>query len=687
MREHSSSSLGTSKRFASWQTALIAIIIIKVALSLAVRPGSFLVSYSGISYLLLLVLATSFAIRNAIRNTLGSQRFWVFFAIACGLWSLSQLTQIYFECVLRVQAPDSSIADPILFLHIVVLMAALAVFPHLNLSDQKSRRAILDAFLLLSFWSFLYAYIVFPYRYSAGPTSYNLRFDILYLSENLLLVLAMGILTLRAHAPWKSIYLHLFGASALYAVSSAVANMAIDSGGYLNGKLYGLGLTSSVCWFVWIPLRARQLSWAEAGTTPSSGKSTTSSWTIVTVAVISIPIAWELFHRDETTSARTLRILVAIAVIVCLTCAAYIREHLLRSELASRLGLANNQLHLAMKAGKCVGWHWDIKSGRDSWFGDLQTLFGIPSDTYVGRGEDFHRRIHPEDRERVTKAVKNAMQDRKKYAAEFRILWPDGTIRWVSAGGEFYFAENGKPQRMMGISVDITDRKRAEEALARMIHRVIDAEECERSRIAADLHEDIGQRLALLAIEIEQLKTDPPSQSAEMLSRLDAVSKQTSGILTDVKASAHELHSPRLEYLGIEAVMRSFCEEYGHRKFVEIHFRCHDLPAFVPPDISLCLFRVLQEALYNAVKHSGVRHFEVHLWGASDEFHLTVSDSGAGFDREAAKKGPGIGLIGMQERLQMLNGTFLIESQLQRGSTIHAHVPLSSERDSMRAVV
>jgi signal transduction histidine kinase len=138
-----------------------------------------------------------------------------------------------------------------------------------------------------------------------------------------------------------------------------------------------------------------------------------------------------------------------------------------------------------------------------------------------------------------------------------------------------------------------------------------------------------------------------------------------------------------LEYLGIEAVIRSFCEEFGQRKGVEIDFRSHDLPSFVSPDVSLCLFRVLQEALYNAVKHSGVRHFEVRLWGMPDEIHLTVSDSGAGFDIEAAKEDPGLGLIGMQERVKMLKGTYSIESRPQRGTTIHARVPLISRIHSM----
>jgi signal transduction histidine kinase len=132
--------------------------------------------------------------------------------------------------------------------------------------------------------------------------------------------------------------------------------------------------------------------------------------------------------------------------------------------------------------------------------------------------------------------------------------------------------------------------------------------------------------------------------------------------------------------------MRGFCQEFGKQQKVEIDFRTNDLPSALPPDIPLCLFRVLQEALHNSAKHSGVRHFEVRLWGTSDEIHLTVSDSGAGFDIEAAKASRGLGLISMEERLKLLNGTFSIESQPQRGTTTHARVPFSSGKESLRAV-
>jgi PAS domain S-box-containing protein len=804
-------------RFTSWSTALVAIVVIKAILTLALKPGSFLVSYSGISYFLLLLLATSFAIRNGMQDTLGGRPFWAFLAIAFGLWLVHQGLSLYYECGLHIEVPNNSIADPVLFLHIVPLIAAVATLPHRNGSDRKLYRTTLNSLLLLLFWGFLYGHAVFPYQYlysPATPPGYDLRFDTLYLMENVALILAVFFLSLRVQAPWKSIYLHLLGASTLYALSSTVANIAIDSGGYVNGKLYGLGLTASVCWFVWIPLRARQAPGNEVRAIQSEASqgSPASAWAMLAVLMISVPIVWELFQRNENTGVRTLRLLVAIVAIVCLANAAYVKEYLARRDLAERVGIAKDRLRLAMESGKSVGWDWDIKSGQDIWFGDLKTMFGVASDNYVGRVEDFRRRVHPEDRGQVWKAVNDAMQSHQPYAAEFRILWPDGTVRWVTAKGKFYYSKDGGAERMLGIATDITDRKRVEEALreneerlrlaaaagriyafewnvatdavvrspeavnilgkaaplcttrqqvlsavhpddrarvtaavslltrenpigrvsfrvlypdgsiiwaektahaffdehgkmlrivgmvadvterkrakealSSLNRRAIEAEEREHNRIAKDLHEDIGQRLALLAIEIDKLRAEPANQADEIRSRMDAVWNQTLEILADVKASAHELHSPRLEYLGIAEVMRCFCQEFGERKRVEIDFRSRDLPDLVMPDVSICLFRVLQEALYNGMKHSGVQQFEVQLWGAANEIHLMVSDSGAGFDLEAARRGPGLGLIRMEERLRLVKGTFSIESQPKRGTTIRASVPLNLGSDSMRA--
>jgi signal transduction histidine kinase len=214
---------------------------------------------------------------------------------------------------------------------------------------------------------------------------------------------------------------------------------------------------------------------------------------------------------------------------------------------------------------------------------------------------------------------------------------------------------------------------------------LIEAQEKERNRIARDLHDDIGQRLALLAIELEQVHQNPTARPSEIRARMDKLRKQTLEIANDVQTLSHELHSSKLEYLGIVAAMTSFCQEFGEQQKVEIDFKSHDLPTPLPVEISLSLFRVLQEALQNAAKHSGVGHFEVELWGRQDAVHLTVSDCGGGFDTEAAMKGRGLGLTSMRERLRLVNGELSINSQPTRGTSVHALVPLSLDSYSRRA--
>jgi len=268
--------------------------------------------------------------------------------------------------------------------------------------------------------------------------------------------------------------------------------------------------------------------------------------------------------------------------------------------------------------------------------------------------------------------------------AEDEVFWrTNGTSFPV----EYWSYPQRRGQEVVGAVVafiDITERKLAEVALANVSHRLIEAQEQERNRIGRELHDDIVQRLALLAIKLQQLQKSaelPP----EVRSHTGELWKQTTGIATDIQHLSHELHSSKLQYLGLAAAMRGFCREFGEQQDVQIDFQTHDLPSPLSADISLCFFRVLQEALHNSAKHSGAQHFEVRLWGTSDELHLTVRDSGAGFDLEGAKKSRGVGLISMEERMRLVKGTLSIDSQPKRGTTIHARVPVRSESDSMRA--
>jgi PAS domain S-box-containing protein len=264
--------------------------------------------------------------------------------------------------------------------------------------------------------------------------------------------------------------------------------------------------------------------------------------------------------------------------------------------------------------------------------------------------------------------------------AEIRLRTKTGEIRTGLLSSELIEIE-GETCTLTAIA-DITERKRGEEALASVRRRLIEAQEQERARIARELHDDIVQRLVMLNLGLEGLQHDLPDLAG---SRVEKLLEQTVKIVDDVQSLSHELHSSKLELMGMGAAMRAFCREFSEHQKVEIDFEIHDLPNTLSPTLSLCLFRVLQEAVRNSAKHSGVRRVEVRSWGAHDEIHLTVKDSGAGFEIEAARNGRGLGLISMEERLRLVHGKLSINSHPKVGTTVHARVPFVSSSDSARA--
>ena len=339
----------------------------------------------------------------------------------------------------------------------------------------------------------------------------------------------------------------------------------------------------------------------------------------------------------------------------------------------------------AQRLARIGSWQWETAADAVTWSDELYRIAGrepgLPPLSHREHAQFFTL----ESWERLQHVLQETVRTATPYELDLEMVRGDGTTRWVTARGEAQRDSSGQVVRLSGTVQDITERKRAEEALASVSRRLIEAQELERARIARELHDDIGQRLALMAVELEQLRETPPNSPAKITSLMDELWKRTYEMATDVQYLSHELHSSKLEYLGMAVAMRGFCKEFSEQQNVEIDFKTHDLPSPLSPEISLCVFRVLQEALHNSAKHSGVRRFEVKSWGTSGEVHLTVSDSGSGFDSQAAREGRGLGLVSMQERVKLLNGTLSIESEPNRGTIIHARVPVRPGNDLLRA--
>lgn len=302
-------------------------------------------------------------------------------------------------------------------------------------------------------------------------------------------------------------------------------------------------------------------------------------------------------------------------------------------------------------------------------------------------GNGWMDSIHPEDRTVCLNTYTDAFNRREVFEMEYRLRRHDGEYRWVFDQGVPRFRQDGSFAGYIGSVYDITERKLAEEALSSVSRRLIEAHEEERTWIARELHDDFNQRIALLKLNLDSLRQDLPASAGATRQGIEELCEVVSRLGSDVQALSHRLHSSKLEYLGLESAASGFCKELSQQQGVEIAFRSKDIPKKLPQEVSLCLFRVLQEALQNAVKHSGTRQFEVFLEGALNEVRLTVRDSGAGFDLEGALKGHGLGLTSMKERVKLVEGQFFIDSQPNHGTTVRATIPLGPSSKSANATV
>jgi PAS domain S-box-containing protein len=312
----------------------------------------------------------------------------------------------------------------------------------------------------------------------------------------------------------------------------------------------------------------------------------------------------------------------------------------------------------------------------------LCTYFNKPWLEFVGRsfedelGDGWASGVHPDDLDNCLNAYSEAFDRAEPFEIYYRLRRHDGEYRWILDTGVPRFSADGTFAGYIGSCLDITERKLAEEAMASVSRRLIEAHEQERTWVARELHDDINQQIALLSIELDRYAQRLPESAADLQGEIRHLSKRLSDIANGVQALSHRLHSSKLEYLGLTTAAKSFCKELSEQQNIRVEFNHFDVPPNIPQEIALCLFRVLQEALQNAVKHSGTRQFRVELRGTHEEIRLTVSDPGVGFDCQGALDRHGLGLISMRERLLLVNGEFAVKSRLGAGTTVCARIPL-----------
>jgi PAS domain S-box-containing protein len=257
---------------------------------------------------------------------------------------------------------------------------------------------------------------------------------------------------------------------------------------------------------------------------------------------------------------------------------------------------------------------------------------------------------------------------------EIRIRRKDGQIRTALGSAELVEVNN-KPCAL-SVFADITERKLAEEALASLSGRLIEAQDEERKRIAREIHDDYSQRIAMVAMDLEQLAENVGESSGETSQQFHELFDRVSELGADLHSLSHRLHSSTLESLGLLAGVEAFCKEFAEQQGVQVDFVHGNIPRGVPEDAALCMFRITQEALRNIKRHSGANRAEVRLELQDGRLHLSVSDCGRGFNSNKPPGERGIGIHSMEERLRLLGGKLEIQSRPMEGTRIDAWLPL-----------
>lgn len=300
-------------------------------------------------------------------------------------------------------------------------------------------------------------------------------------------------------------------------------------------------------------------------------------------------------------------------------------------------------------------------------------------------GEDAHwtAHVHPEDRERAAAAFAVAAAHGEGFEIEVRLRNIDGAYRWSICAATPQHLSDGTMPVFVGACWDATAKHRAEAAFAQVAGKLVAAQEAERGRIARELHDDLGQQIAVLASRLDGMAQGHGLRKTELRAALAHARASAQEIATTIHALSHRLHPAKLRLLGLVQTLDGLCRDESSGSGVEIRFSARDVPTSLPEPITLCLFRVSQEAIRNALAHSGATVIDVQLRGAADALTLRVTDNGRGFD-PLASQADGLGLLTMRERLDLVGGTLAIEAAQPTGTTIRADVPLSAPRPVQR---
>ena len=334
-----------------WIAVVSGLVAVLALASLVMSPSPALIALSDLTQGALLLSGTLAFIPSVMATRGRTRLFWCLTLMGMALWFTYQLLWIYFEVYLKKDVPNPFVGDVILFLHIVPMIAALALQPHVEQDERTTRLGSLDFALLLTWWVYLYLFAVIPWQYAwMDETVYEHNLNALYLTEKLVLLGALLLLWSRSKGSWRTIYAHWFGASVTYALFSYLANWAIEKNIYYTGSLYDVPLAASMAWVTVVGLTALRLSPKQE---PARNSVNHGVWVarIGMIAIFSLPLfaAWSWFDVATPPKVRTFRLVVTLGTMLVMGALVFLKQHLLDHELVRLLGSSQDSFENLQK--------------------------------------------------------------------------------------------------------------------------------------------------------------------------------------------------------------------------------------------------------------------------------------------------------------------------------------------------
>ncbi|HET9272515.1 MAG TPA: PAS domain-containing protein [Vicinamibacterales bacterium] len=332
---------------------------------------------------------------------------------------------------------------------------------------------------------------------------------------------------------------------------------------------------------------------------------------------------------------------------------------------------------------RAIVWRAELPGFRTTFASKQATdILGYPVEQWTSDPTWWIERIHPDDRDSVLRVTSAAVEQRRNHSFEYRMIAADGRVVWLRNIVNV-IVEGTRPRELVGVSIDITERKNVERVRDELAGRLLAAQEDERRTIARELHDDIGQSVALLNMTLASIRQR--LGVADVSAELGDMSALGIGIAKDLERIAQGLHPSLLEHQGLAGSVRHLCDEFGKRHSAAVECRIGDVPNDLDRSVAITLYRVSQEALRNIFKHAAAKNVTLELSASDREVRLSITDNGSGFDVASAHDARGLGLVSMNERLRLVAGTLEISSTVGEGTRIEATVPLGRHREDVNS--